>query len=52
MARNSRCVLIERCADFILCNQKPFRIFVSAERASKMKRRCEKVPKDRVLSEK
>lgn len=52
MAKTSPCVIVGRCADFVLRDQKPFRIFVYAEIESKMKRCYEKVPKDKALSEK
>ena len=39
MAAASSCVIVGRCADYILRDMRPFRIFVYADMASKM-RRC------------
>ena len=39
MAAASNCVIVGRCADYILRDMRPFRIFVYADMASKM-RRC------------
>lgn len=38
MAEKSDCVIVGRCADYILRNSLPFRIFVYADMESKMKR--------------
>ena len=38
MAEKSPCVIVGRCADYILQDQKPFRLFVYADMESKMAR--------------
>ena len=38
MADESSCVIVGRCADFILRERKPFRIFVYADMASRIAR--------------
>lgn len=52
MAEKSDCIIVGRCADFILKDQDPFRIFVYAEMESKMKRCREKGHTDENLSDK
>lgn len=42
LASKSDCVIVGRCADYILRDQKPFRIFVYSDMASKIKRCREK----------
>lgn len=42
LASKSDCVIVGRCADYILRDQKPFRIFVYADMESKIKRCREK----------
>ena len=51
MASKSDCVIVGRCADVVLADFKPFRIFVYADLASKMARCREKVPGERHLSD-
>jgi len=38
LAEKSNCIIVGRCADYILKEYKPFRIFVYADKESKMKR--------------
>lgn len=52
MAAESDCVIVGRCADYILKEQNPFRIFVYADMESKIKRCREKGPEDEALSDK
>ncbi len=52
MAARSNCVIVGRCADYILKDYKPFRIFVYADMESKMKRCREKAPADEKLTDK
>ena len=57
MALKSDCVIVGRCADYILKEYKPFRIFVYADIDSKIKRCREKGPEyenltDRELKQK
>ena len=52
MAQKSDCVIVGRCADYILRDQNPFRLFVYADMESKMRRCREKAPKDEKLSDK
>ncbi len=52
MAAKSDCVIVGRCADHILKEHKPFRIFVYADMESKIKRCREKGPEDENLSDK
>ena len=52
MAAKSDCVIVGRCADYILKEYKPFRIFVYADMESKLKRCREKAPEDEKLSDK
>ena len=52
MAAKSDCVIVGRCADYILQEYRPFRIFVYADMASKIKRCREKGPEEEALSEK
>lgn len=51
MAEKSDCVIVGRCADYILRDLKPFRIFVYADTKSKIKRCIERKPEDESLSE-
>lgn len=46
------CVIVGRCADYILKDYKPFRIFVYADMESKIKRCMEKAPEDEKMTEK
>ncbi len=52
MAEKSDCVIVGRCADYILKECRPLRIFVYADMESKMKRCREKGPEDEKLSDK
>lgn len=46
------CVIIGRCADYILRDQKPFRLFIYADMESKLRRCREKAPEDEHLTDK
>ena len=52
MALKSDCVIVGRCADYILKEYKPFRIFVYADIDSKIKRCREKGPEHENLTDK
>ena len=52
LASKSDCVIVGRCADYILRDYNPFRIFVYADMESKIKRCREKKELDRGLSDK
>lgn len=52
MADKSNCVIVGRCADYILKEYNPFRIFVYADMESKIKRCREKAPEDEKLTDK
>lgn len=52
LAEKSDCVIVGRCADYILRGQNPFRIFVYADMASRMKRCREKAPAQESLTDK
>ena len=52
MAARSDCVIVGRCADHILKDQRPFRIFVYADMDSKLRRCREKGPEEERLSDK
>ena len=52
LAKKSDCVIVGRCADYILREEKPFRIFVYADMEYKVKRCFERAPEDENLSEK
>ena len=49
MAARSDCVIVGRCADHILKDQRPFRIFVYADMDSKLRRCREKGPEEERL---
>ena len=51
LSRKSDCVIVGRCADYILREQKPIRIFAYADMESKIKRCMERHPKDENLTE-
>ena len=51
LARKSDCVIVGRCADFILRDQKPIRIFSYADTPSKIKLCIDRRPVDENLSE-
>lgn len=50
VAQKSDCIIIGRCADYILRNMNPFRIFVHADEDSKLERCLERKPNGEVLS--
>ena len=52
MAAKSDCVIVGRCADFILKEYHPFRFFIYADMESKIKRCREKGPEEENLMEK
>ncbi len=52
MAEKSDCVIVGRCADYILREQHPLRIFVYADMASKLARCREKSHEDDALTDK
>ena len=52
MAAKSNCVIVGRCADYILKEYHPFRIFVYADMESKIKRCREKASEDEKLTDK
>lgn len=52
MAAKSSCVIVGRCADYILRDDNPFRIFVYADMDSKIKRCLEKAQEGEKLTEK
>ena len=52
LASKSDCIIVGRCADHILKEHKPFRIFVYADMESKITRCREKGPEDENLSDK
>ncbi len=52
MAAKSNCVIVGRCADYILKEYRPFRIFIYADMESKIKRCREKGPEDEKLTDK
>lgn len=45
MADKSDCIIVGRCADYILKDRHPLRVFVYADKASRMARCREKVTK-------
>ncbi len=51
MADESSCVIVGRCADFILRERKPFRIFVYADMASRIARCRERAPEGESLTD-
>ena len=51
MADDSSCVIVGRCADFILRERKPFRIFVYADMASRIARCRERAPEGESLTD-
>lgn len=52
MADKSDCVIVGRCADYILREKKPFRIFVYADMESKIRCCREKASQDEKLTDK
>ena len=51
LADKSDCVIVGRCADYILKEKTPFRIFVYADAESKLKRCRERSPENENLSD-
>ena len=51
LAEKSDCVIVGRCADYILKEKDPFRIFVYADAQSKLERCRERSPEDEKLSD-
>ena len=51
LSRKSGCVIVGRCADYILREQKPVRIFAYADMESRIKRCMERRPEDENLTE-
>lgn len=51
LSEKSDCIIVGRCADYILKEKNPFRIFVYADEASKLKRCMERQPADETLTE-
>ena len=51
-AEKSDCIIVGRCADYVLKAYKPLRLFVYADMDSKMKRCREKAPEGEHLSDK
>ena len=52
LAAKTDCVIVGRCADYILRDQNPFRIFVYAEMDSRIKRCIERAESNEKLTEK
>lgn len=52
VAEKSDCVIVGRCADYILREREPFRIFVYADMESRIRRCHEKAPEDERLTDK
>jgi cytidylate kinase len=52
MAERSNCIIVGRCADYILREMKPMRIFVYADMEAKIARCREKAPEHEHLSDK
>ena len=51
LAERESCVIVGRCADYILKEKEPFRIFVYADAESKLKRCRERSPENENLSD-
>ena len=51
MAEKSDCVIVGRCADFVLADKDPFRIFVYADLESKLARCRAKAPENEGLTD-
>ena len=51
MAEKSDCVIVGRCADYVLNEYNPFRIFVYADLESKFRRCREKAPAGEILTD-
>lgn len=52
MVKRSDCVIIGRCADYILKDYNPFKIFIYSDMPSKINRCIEKAPENENLTEK
>ena len=52
LAARSNCVIVGRCADYILRDSRPFRLFVYADLDSKLKRCRQKGPAEEALTDK
>ena len=52
MAEKSDCIIVGRCADYILKDMNPFKIFVYADMPSKIERCRKKAPENEKLSDK
>ncbi len=52
LAQKSDCVIVGRCADYVLREKNPFRIFVYADMEARVKRCIERAGEDEKLSEK
>ena len=52
MAQKSDCVIVGRCADYILKEHEPFRMFVYADMESKIKRCLEKASEEEEMTDK
>ncbi len=52
MAERSNCVIVGRCADYILRDRKPFRIFVYADMQSRIDRCRSRAPEGENMSDK
>ncbi len=51
LSEKSDCIIVGRCADFVLRDKSPFRIFVYADEESKIKRCMQRQPADEPLTE-
>ena len=51
LSEKSDCIIVGRCADYILRDRNPFRIFVYADTESKIARCMERKPADENLTE-
>ena len=51
LAEKSDCIIVGRCADYVLRDQKPFRIFVYADEQSRLKRCMDRKTAEETLSE-
>ena len=51
LSMKSDCIIVGRCADYILREKDPFRIFVYADMESKLQRCRERSPEDETLSD-
>ena len=52
LAEKENCVIVGRCADFILKDLKPYRIFVYADMDSRLKRCTKRSPESENVAEK